>query len=60
MEVLILTTFVSLLLALAGVGLFVWSVRARTFDHADRLSLLPLDDSPESRASHSSTPPSNP
>ena len=44
MEVLILTTFVSLVLATAGVGLFVWSARARTFDHADRLALLPLRD----------------
>lgn len=55
MEVLILTTFVSLFLAAAGVGLFVWSVRARTFDHADRLALLPLDDS-----SDSPTPPVSP
>lgn len=44
MEVLILTTFVSLVLAASGVGLFVWSARARTFDHAERLALLPLRD----------------
>ena len=44
MEVLILTTFVSVLLAASGVGLFVWTARARTFDHADRLALLPLRD----------------
>lgn len=44
MEVLVLTTFVSLVLAASGVGLFVWSARARTFDHADRLALLPLRD----------------
>jgi len=55
MEVLILTTFVSLFLAAAGVGLFVWTVRARTFDHADRLALLPLHDPPESP-----TPPAPP
>jgi cbb3-type cytochrome oxidase maturation protein len=48
MEVLILTTFISLFLAASGVGLFIWSVRARTFDHADRLALLPLEDPPES------------
>lgn len=42
MEVLILTTFVSLVLAASGAALFVWSARARTFDHADRLALLPL------------------
>lgn len=32
------------LLAVAAVGLFVWSVRQRTHEHNDRLSLLPLDD----------------
>jgi cbb3-type cytochrome oxidase maturation protein len=47
MEVLILTTFVSVSLAAAGVGLFVWSVRARTFDHTDRLAILPLEDAPD-------------
>lgn len=59
MEVLILTTFVSLLLAAAGVGLFVWSVRARTFDHAERLALLPLDDTPEPPTAPSPAPDSH-
>jgi cbb3-type cytochrome oxidase maturation protein len=49
MEVLILTTFVSVLLAAGGVGLFVWSVKARTFDHSERLAILPLEDAPTSR-----------
>lgn len=44
MEVLILTLFVSLILAGAGVGLFVWSIREGTHEHADRLALLPIDD----------------
>ena len=44
MDVLILLVFLSTALALAGVGLFVWSVRERTFDQADRLALLPLRD----------------
>lgn len=44
MEVLLLLVFLSAGLALAGVGLFVWSVRERTFDQADRLALLPLRD----------------
>ena len=44
MDVLILLVFLSAGLALAGVGLFVWSVRERTFDQADRLALLPLRD----------------
>jgi cbb3-type cytochrome oxidase maturation protein len=43
-EALILTMFVSLFLAGTGVVLFTWLVRARTFDHADRLALLPLEE----------------
>ena len=42
MEVLILTSFVSVVLAAAGVALFVWSARERTFDQSDRLALLLL------------------
>ncbi len=44
MEVLILLVFVSLILAGSGVGLFVFLVRARTFQHADRLALLPIEE----------------
>ncbi|MBX7195899.1 MAG: cbb3-type cytochrome oxidase assembly protein CcoS [Sandaracinaceae bacterium] len=44
MEVLILTVFVSLVLAALGVGLFVWSAKSRTFEHSDRLAILPLED----------------
>jgi cbb3-type cytochrome oxidase maturation protein len=58
-EVLILTTFVSIFLAAGGVGLFVWSVRARTFDQNDRLALLPLDDSEERTSSATDAPPSS-
>ena len=36
--------FVSLLLVLGGVLLFVFTVKKRTFDHADRLALLPLEE----------------
>jgi cbb3-type cytochrome oxidase maturation protein len=43
-DALILTMFVSLFLAATGVVLFAWLVRARTFDHADRLALLPLEE----------------
>lgn len=48
MEVLGLQVFVSLALGLVSVGLFLRSSRQRDFDHADRLSLLPLetDDAP--------------
>jgi cbb3-type cytochrome oxidase maturation protein len=60
MEVLILTTFVSVFLAAAGVGLFVWSVRARTFDQSDRLALLPLDDGPAPSAPATPAPQPSP
>ncbi|MCB1054382.1 MAG: cytochrome oxidase [Acidobacteria bacterium] len=43
MDILIVTLFVSLLLGLAGLFLFVLRLRAGDFEHADRLSLLPLD-----------------
>ena len=44
MEVLTLLVFVSLTLAGSAVGLFVWLTRQKTFEHAERLALLPLDD----------------
>jgi len=44
MEVLILLIFVCVLLVGGAVAFFVWTVRQGTFDHADRLALLPLDD----------------
>lgn len=43
MSVLFLTVFVSLSLAGLGVGLFVWTVREKTLEHADRLAILPLE-----------------
>jgi cbb3-type cytochrome oxidase subunit 3 len=39
-----LTLFVSFIIALLGVLLFVHSVGQRDHSHADRLSLLPLED----------------
>ena len=36
--------FVSLFLVLGGVLLFVFTARKRTFEHADRLALLPIED----------------
>jgi cbb3-type cytochrome oxidase maturation protein len=42
--VLLLTVFVSLVLAGLGVGLFVWSAKARTFEHSDRRAILPLEE----------------
>lgn len=42
MIVLALLAFVSAILVALAVGLFAWTVRQRTFDHGDHLSLLPL------------------
>jgi nitrogen fixation-related uncharacterized protein len=44
MSVMVLQVFVSLMLVAGSVALFVFTVRARTLEHADRLSLSPLDD----------------
>lgn len=46
MSVIVLQVFVSLMLVLGSLVLFVWTVRSRTLDHADRLSLAPLEDDP--------------
>lgn len=44
MNVIVLQVFVSLMLVVGGVVLFVWTVKSRTFEHAERLSLAPLED----------------
>ena len=44
MDALILTLFVSLVLAGAGIGLFIWSVKEGTHEHTERLALLPIED----------------
>ena len=44
MNVIVLQVFVSLMLVVGSLVLFVWTVRAGTLDHADRLSLAPLDE----------------
>ncbi len=44
MEILMVTAFVSLVLVVAGIVLFVSRTRAGDFEHGDRLSLLPLAD----------------
>jgi len=43
-NILELQVFVSLMLVAGAVLLFVFTVRARTFEHADRLALAPLED----------------
>jgi len=44
MNILELQVFVSLMLVAGAVLLFVFTIRARTFEHADRLALAPLED----------------
>jgi hypothetical protein len=44
MSVMVLQVFVSLMLVAGSVVLFVFTVRSRTLEHADRLSLAPLED----------------
>ncbi|MBC8422812.1 cytochrome oxidase [bacterium] len=44
MDVLTATIFVSLLLVVGGLVLFVSRLRSGDFEHGDRLTLLPLDD----------------
>lgn len=44
MSVIVLQVFVSLMLVVGSVVLFVFTVRSRTLEHADRLSLAPLED----------------
>jgi hypothetical protein len=43
-EILIVQVFVSLLLVAGGVVLYAYSVKQADHEHADRLSILPLQD----------------
>jgi hypothetical protein len=45
-SVVALQVFVSLALVAGSLVLFVFSVRQRDFEHADRLSLAPLEEDP--------------
>ena len=65
MNIIILQVFVSLMLVAGSVVLFIYTVRSRTLEHADRLSLAPLEDdlrsetlkqSPKSQSLQSSLP----
>lgn len=44
MNVIVLQVFVSLMLVAGSIVLFVFTVRSRTLEHVDRLSLAPLED----------------
>lgn len=58
MNVMVLQVFVSLMLVLSSVVLFVFTVKSRTFEHADRLSLTPLEND-DIVASANASPPAN-
>jgi hypothetical protein len=57
-NILILQIFVSLVLVAGAVVLFVFTIRSRTLEHADRLSLAPLEDDGPTPAAE--TPPDSP
>ncbi|ABF92731.1 putative cytochrome oxidase maturation protein, cbb3-type [Myxococcus xanthus DK 1622] len=57
MNVLVLQVFVSLMLVASSVLLFVYSVRHRDHEHADRLSLFPLEDDSAAPAPRAPEPP---
>jgi hypothetical protein len=57
MSVVILQVFVSLMLVASSVLLFLVSVRQRDHEHADRLSLIPLEDEQPAASSVSPTAP---
>lgn len=44
MEVLILLLFVGVLLVGGAIAFFAWTVREHSYDHTDRLALLPLEE----------------
>lgn len=43
MDVLILTVFVSVVLVIGEIVFFAWNLHHGSHDHAERLSLLPLE-----------------
>lgn len=57
MNILALQIFVSLMLVAGAVALFVYTVRSRTFEHADRLALAPLED--DTTSHHAGTCPAS-
>lgn len=44
MNVLILLVFLSAMMVVLALGLYAWTLRERTHEHTDRMSLLPLED----------------
>ena len=46
MDILVVQVFVSLLLVVGGVLALAYSVKQADHEHADRLSIMPLEDEP--------------
>jgi hypothetical protein len=59
-DVVILLVFVSLILVAAALLFFFSRLSGGDFDHADRLSLLPLQDEPDSTGSLRARAPTRP
>ncbi len=55
MEILIVQVFVSLLLVIGGVVLLAYSIKQADHQHADRLSILPLQDDDNERENRGAT-----
>ncbi|NTX33471.1 cytochrome oxidase [Myxococcus sp. CA033] len=60
MNVLVLQVFVSLMLVASSVLLFIYSMRHRDHEQADRLALFPLEEDSAVRPAASSDEPSSP
>lgn len=60
MSIIVLQVFVSLMLVAGSLVLFVWTVRGRTLEHAERLSLTPLDDDARPSVVAPAVPPRHP
>lgn len=56
MEILILLIFISFVLVVLGLGFFAWIVRSKTFEHGERLALLPLSDDDDDPPSSDDSP----
>ena len=55
MSVIVLQVFVSLMLVVGSVVMFLASVRQKDHDHHDRLSLAPLEEDAQCKPSESNT-----
>lgn len=50
MKILLLLIFISMMVMLGAVMLFALAVKNKDFDHADEISLLPLEDDADDKS----------